>query len=1222
MSLPLPPADGASRLASLQHVGVLDALPDQALDDLTALAAHVCSTPIALITLPDGRRQWFKSPVGLTGSAMSNDFPFGAHLLQQPDLFIVPDVAKDERFADHPFVAGDPPIRFYAGAPLVSVNGHPLGALSVMDCVPRQLSATQQDALRRLGRHVSAQLELRRQTHALVESAARYRTLFEHAPTGFVLADAEGRYVDANANACRMFGYAREEFIRLHESDIVAPEELHRIGAVLSETRNQSDHQRESQFQRKDGSHFPADLIATRMPDGTLLGMIRDISDRKRADDYREHMAAMVESSLGGIIGKDLNGLVTSWNAGAEMIFGHTAAEMIGTSITRLIPPDRRDEEDAILERLRRGERVEHFETVRQTRDGTLIDVGVAASPIRDAAGQVVGVSKSVHDITVLKEREREVARLSRLYAALSEVNQAIVRIPTRADLFQKICQVLVADGGFRMAWIGWLDPKTQRILPVAACGDEDEYLKSIAIYADDRPEGRGPAGTAFRTGQPSVCNDMLNDPAMLPWRSEAQRRGFRAAAFFPIRLEGTVVGTLGVYAAKRDFFHDKEIALLTETANTVSFALDNSAREEARLQAEQGLRNEKLFSDTMIESTPGLLYFYDANGRFLRWNRTFEIVSGYSGAEIAVMHPRDFFPDEEKPRAEEAIALAFATRDSAIEAVFVAKDGAATDYYFTNRRVVFKDQPCLVGAGIDISERKRAEAALRRSLERFHAVARATVDAVWDWNLITHVVWWNENFQTLFGYEVADIQPGIESWSGRVHPDDRDRVATGIDAVVRSEGRMWSAEYRFRRKDGSYAEIFDRGMVLRDTAGVGVRMVGAMQDISERKRAESRVRESEARLLEAQRIAKIGSWGLDVQSNRLWWSDQIYEIFGISRTDFEGTYEAFSAFVHPADRERVHAAQQAALAGAGGLDLEHRIILRDGSEKFVHEVAALKRDKTGSPLVLTGTVHDITDRHRVEVEREKRHRAEAADHIKSAFLATMSHELRTPLNSILGFTGIVLQGLAGPLNAEQAKQLGMVRGSARHLLELINDVLDISKIEAGQLDVRDEPFNLRASIERVIGSVAPLAQEKGLALATHLPPGLPEMVSDQRRVEQILLNLLSNAIKFTDRGRVTLTVEMVQDFPSLPDAPPLDAVCIRVADTGPGIKPEDLASLFQPFRQLDTGLSRQYEGTGLGLTICRRLAGLMGGKITARSEWQCGSEFIVVLPLRKQPKA
>jgi signal transduction histidine kinase len=236
----------------------------------------------------------------------------------------------------------------------------------------------------------------------------------------------------------------------------------------------------------------------------------------------------------------------------------------------------------------------------------------------------------------------------------------------------------------------------------------------------------------------------------------------------------------------------------------------------------------------------------------------------------------------------------------------------------------------------------------------------------------------------------------------------------------------------------------------------------------------------------------------------------------------------------------------------------------------------------------------------------EAMQRAQAADRLKSAFLATMSHELRTPLNSILGFSGVLLQGLAGPLNDEQRKQLGMVQNSAQHLLALINDVLDISKIEAGQLEVTRAPFDLRSAIETTLRTIAPLAQKKGLTLRVSMDASEAVIVSDRRRVEQILLNLLYNAVKFTERGFVHLQCRIMED-----------TAVIAVEDSGIGIRAEDIDRLFRPFQQIDSGLARRHEGTGLGLSICRSLAKLLGGAITVSSTWGEGSTFTVTLPRR-----
>lgn len=230
--------------------------------------------------------------------------------------------------------------------------------------------------------------------------------------------------------------------------------------------------------------------------------------------------------------------------------------------------------------------------------------------------------------------------------------------------------------------------------------------------------------------------------------------------------------------------------------------------------------------------------------------------------------------------------------------------------------------------------------------------------------------------------------------------------------------------------------------------------------------------------------------------------------------------------------------------------------------------------------------------------------KAQAADRIKSAFLATMSHELRTPLNSIIGFTGILLQGLAGPLNEEQKKQMSMVQTSARHLLSLINDVLDISKIEAGQMTLSIEPFELRPSIEKILKIILPMAEKKGLDLRLEISDDLGTVTTDQRRLEQVLLNLLNNAVKFTEKGNITVSCRKENDH-----------YLLSVSDTGIGIRPEEIPDIFQPFHQIDTGLTRRYEGTGLGLSICKRLIEMMGGSFHVESQLGKGSRFTIRFP-------
>jgi PAS domain S-box-containing protein len=258
------------------------------------------------------------------------------------------------------------------------------------------------------------------------------------------------------------------------------------------------------------------------------------------------------------------------------------------------------------------------------------------------------------------------------------------------------------------------------------------------------------------------------------------------------------------------------------------------------------------LASWTTIENLPGILYVYDRHGRFLKWNRNFERVSGYSGEEIRQMVALDFIAIPQRDRVASRIAEVFANGTSSVEAQFVAKDGSATPYFLTGDRIELDGDVCVFGMGIDISERARVEHELRISEERFRLLTRATNDAIWDWDLVTNKTWHSEGFQKLFGQPV-DASSSIAEWSTRIHPDDRERVSLGIRRAVDSGGESWSDEYRYLRHDGSIAHVFDRGYIIRDADGKPTRMIGGMSDVTERKKLE-------AQFLRAQRLESIGT--------------------------------------------------------------------------------------------------------------------------------------------------------------------------------------------------------------------------------------------------------------------------------------------------------------------------------------------------------------------------
>ena len=333
--------------------------------------------------------------------------------------------------------------------------------------------------------------------------------------------------------------------------------------------------------------------------------------------------------------------------------------------------------------------------------------------------------------------------------------------------------------------------------------------------------------------------------------------------------------------------------------------------------------------------------------------------------------------------------------------------------------------------------------------------------------------------------------------------------------------------------------------------------------------------------------------------------------------------------------------------------DLEERYTQNE-QERWAHIVKTPLRDEGGKVIGVLGIFWDITQRKQVEEELrklkegleakvgertreleenvQKLRKSQRAmlymvedlnettrklgnvniklrelDRLKSVFLASMSHELRTPLNSIIGFTGIILQGMSGEVSEEQRKQLTMVKNSASHLLSLINDILDISKIEAGKVELTFEEFNLDNVVREVVETLSPAATEKGLEVLTEEVPEGITLTSDKRRVKQVLMNLGSNAVKFTDQGSVKITARVSGD----------DNLEVRVIDTGMGVKKGDIDKLFQPFQQIDVSLTKTHEGTGLGLHLSKKLAGFLGGDISARSEYGRGSEFTFTIPLR-----
>ena len=613
MKAPLPPNE-AQRLKALLDYGVMDTPPEQEFDDITALVAEICETPIALISLVDETRQWFKSAHGFATRQTAREIAFCAHALSGKELLVVPDTQRDERFAENPSVTGDPNIRFYAGAPLLTAGGEALGTLCVIDRVPRQLTDRQLRALRVLSQHVMTQLELRRHTRELAGRERLLRAIF-----------------DAEPECVKVLG-----------------------------------------------------------PDGSLRMMNRAGLAMIEADDF------------GQVAGHGINPLIT-----AE----HRAAFA------------------ALTGRVFRGDSGK-LEFQITGLKGAARWLETHAAPLRDERGEVTALLGITRDITARKQTEEALANKSGILAAVNESLGSYVERGDWREAMGRLLRCALDQTQSEYGFIGVVVGPTLRVLAHEGIVwdkiiNRDFYEQALRRYEElgylEFTSFDNLFGRAITTGQVVLANRPDHDP-----RAAGRPTGHPPMHSF-----------MGV-----PIFNGQQVHGLVALANR-----------------------------------PG----------------------GYSG--------------EEQRRIE----------------ILVQHAGALCTSYRQRETARALEQ-----------ERLKAEEALRHSEERFRLLTKATNDAIWDWDLATNLLWWNEGYEKLFGYRREEVDPSIKSWTDYLHPEDLPRVMESIHHVIEHGGEAWSGEYRFRCQNGSYAYVLDRGHVIRNGAGQPVRMIGGMTDQTERKRIEA----------------------------------------------------------------------------------------------------------------------------------------------------------------------------------------------------------------------------------------------------------------------------------------------------------------------------------------------------------------------------------------------
>ena len=629
-----------------------------------------------------------------------------------------------------------------------------------------------------------------------------------------------------------------------------------------------------------------------------------------------------------------------------------------------------------------------------------------------------------------------------------------------------------------------------------------------------------------------------------------------------------------------------------------------------------------------------------------------------------------------------------------------------------------------IIGYWVNVDQRVRAEQAAEASKERLRRGQLYANVGTWDWNIVTGELYWTERIAPLFGYPSSELETSYENFLAAVHPDDRQAVIEAVSASVEQDA-PYNIEHRVVWPDGTVRWLLERGAVMRDAEGAPLSMLGVVQDIDERKRAEIALAERERQLLEAQSLASLGNWSADLASGELVWSDEIYRIFGYEPGSISPSINAFHAAVHPEDLERVNQSERQA-EETGHYDVVHRIVRPDGSIRYVHELAQMRFDELGKAQHLIGTAQDVTELKQAEqdllifrrvfdatgqgigvadtdgyllysnpahdrlhgyepqesqgkqfkqffsgkimqwapeaviktiaegkswsgllpivrkdgsevitasnvgfiagedgkpqylfnimsdysseLERQQqlaqaKEEADRANQAKSEFLSSMSHELRTPMNAILGFGQLIEYDEA--LSDEHQDSVREIIKAGTHLLELIGEVLDLSKVESGNIDLSLEPVEVCTVVDECLSLVRPLADQRNIELRHQGLEGVA-VRADRTRLKQVLLNLLSNAIKYNREGG-SIAVKLQYEGN--------DRLRIQVIDTGQGISSDRLTELFEPFNRLGAE-EGEIEGTGIGLTITQRIVEMMGGRVNVQSELGVGSTFWIELPL------
>ncbi|HVY26645.1 MAG TPA: PAS domain S-box protein [Polyangiaceae bacterium] len=705
----------------------------------------------------------------------------------------------------------------------------------------------------------------------------------------------------------------------------------------------------------------------------------------------------------------------------------------------------------------------------------------------------------------------------------------------------------------------------------------------------DGEPIGpnRGSCGTAAYLKEPVIVTDISTDLRWAAYRDVALSLGLRACWSTPIMgSERDVVGTFAFYYREPREPTPRLLALAARASRLATVAFQRHRHQVALHESEQHLALVYNHSGDVLYQ----LGVEPEGYRFLSVNPMFTKATGIPAEAVRGKWVHEIIP-------EPSLSLVLEKYAQAIRARTTVRWEELTPYPTGLRRGDVAITPVydadgqaryLIGSVRDITEQYEMarELAELRQREQLHAVFDVTPSAL----AIARderILYANPRFRSLFGMP-ADADPGVVQGSVS-------ELLALLQATVDAAG---SIEWQTTR-DGAVVDLLATRRPLEYAGQPSVLL--HLVDVTELKRAERSVAQVTKRLQMATRGAKIGVWSWDLATGVIQWDDVMHRLYGVDAEQAHDYKAVWQQRTHADDFLRVDRALRDALAGRGPLEAEFRIWREDGSERHIKANAVIERDEAGKGVRLVGTNWDITDAKRAEEAlRQAKEAAEAATRAKSLFLANMSHEIRTPMNAVLGYAQLLQRDES--LGQSQRRSLEVIHTSGQHLLNLISDILEMSKIEAGRTTLTLRAFDLHANLRELERMFLPLVREKGLEFGCELGADVPRAVTgDAVKIQQVLINLVSNAVKFTERGRVRVHVSATRTEGG-------QLVKAAIEDTGPGIAAADQRHIFDAFAQSETGLRGR--GTGLGLAISAHFAKLMGGAVEVVSVPGEGSTF------------